>query len=66
MATYNVHFLARDGRIIQKKVINAVRNYEAVQIAARLYETARDQFWGYEIWRGSRKIAASFEHGESE
>jgi hypothetical protein len=56
MTAYNLYLLSADGRTIGKKVFKAVRNYEAIEIAAGLVEAAAERCTGYEVWRGERKI----------
>jgi hypothetical protein len=55
MATFAVHLLGGDGRIITKKVVRAIRNYEAVAEAKRLC-AAVSKCSGFELWRGSRML----------
>ena len=56
MAKYKMHLLSHDGRIVGEKAFNAVRNYEAVEIAERLAQEAAGCS-AYELWRGDRKVA---------
>jgi hypothetical protein len=56
VALFSIHLLTRDGRIIEKRKVRAIRNYEAVDIAAELCRAAPKDCAGYEVWRDGRKI----------
>jgi hypothetical protein len=49
--------LSSDGRVLQKKDVRVIRNYEAVDIAAQLFSAAPKDCAGYEVWRNGRRIA---------
>ena len=57
VATYTVHLLDRNGRMIERREVRAIRNYEVVETAKRLCRAAAQKCRGYEVWRGGRRVA---------
>lgn len=56
MARYKLYLLRDDGRMVGKKEFNAMRNFEAVEVGARLAEASGEKYSSYEVWRANRKI----------
>jgi len=63
MAIYRIRLLTRDGRVLTKHDVKAIRNYEAVEIATRLRDSSTGNCAGYEVWRGDRMIVKQFDRG---
>jgi len=61
MGMYRVCFLSQTGEVFREKVLYAVRNYEALELAARLADSA--QYAGFELWNRHRKIARKLRNG---
>ena len=56
MAEYRVRLLDGDGRVVEERVIKAIRNYDASEMAARLAKAAGVKCSHYEVWLRKRRI----------
>jgi hypothetical protein len=61
MAAFKIHLLNRDGKIVESKIVRAVRHYEAIEKATLMCSSLVTWCSGYEVWRGERRIARRFE-----
>lgn len=56
MAAYRVCVLSDDGQVVEEKMIRALRNHEAIELAERLLRSAAIKGRQYEIWLRDRRI----------
>jgi hypothetical protein len=56
VALFSIHLLDRDGRVMEIRNVRAIRNYEAVDLAAQLCRAAAKDCAAYEVWRDGRRI----------
>ena len=54
MGVYRLCFLSQTGEVLCERILHAQRNFEAVELAARLAGSA--QFAGFELWNRHRQI----------
>jgi hypothetical protein len=56
MAAYRVCVLSDEGQVVEEKVIQAIRNHEAIELAERLLRSMTIKGRQYEVWLGDRRI----------
>ena len=56
MAAYRVCVLSDDGQVVDEKVIQAMRNHEAIELAERLLRSMAIKGRHYEVWLRDRRI----------
>jgi hypothetical protein len=61
LGKYRICFLSQAGEVFGEKVLYAVRNYEALELAGRLADAA--QYAGFELWNRHRRIARQLRNG---
>ena len=54
MGVYRLCFLSQTGEVFRERILHAPRNYDAVELAAQLADSA--QCAGFELWNRHRQI----------